>query len=63
MSPAYDEMNIIRNIFLDLFFFLQVLFYWPLAMLLLKPLWWIDKKTGLGYFKYLDKMIKNIAGK
>jgi len=56
-------MNKMKNMFLDFFFFLQVLFYWPLAMLLLKPLWWIDKKTGLGYFKYLDKMIKNIAGK
>lgn len=53
----------IKNILRDLFFFIQILFYWPVAWLLLKPLSWIDKKTNAGYFKHLDKWIKIIAGK
>ena len=56
-------MKIIKNLLQDLFFFIQILFYWPFAFILLKPLWWIDKKTGAGYFKYLDRLIKKIAGK
>jgi hypothetical protein len=47
----------------DLFFFFQILLYWPVAFLVLKPLWWIDKKTNAGYFKYIDQLIKKIAGK
>jgi hypothetical protein len=46
----------------DIFFFFQILVYWPLALILLKPLWWIDKISGAGYFRYLDKFIKKIAG-
>lgn len=46
----------------DLFFFIQVLFYWPLAFIVLKPLWWIDRITGAGFFKYIDRFIKKIAG-
>ena len=46
----------------DLFFFIQVLFYWPLAIIVLKPLWWIDRITGAGFFKYIDRFIKKIAG-
>ena len=51
-----------KNILQDLFFFLQMLVYWPIAFLLLKPLWMIDKKTGAGYFKYIDRLIRKIAG-
>jgi hypothetical protein len=46
----------------DLFFFIQVLLYWPLALLVLKPLWWIDRIAGAGFFKYIDRFIKKIAG-
>jgi len=56
-------MKKIRNILTDLLFFVQIIIYWPLALLLLKPLWWIDKRTKSGYFKYLDKFIKRIAGR
>ena len=52
-----------KNLLLDLIFFIQIIVYWPLAFFLLKPMWWIDRKTGAGYFKYLDKFIKKIAGK
>jgi hypothetical protein len=52
----------IKNILLDMFFFLQILVYWPIAFILLRPLWWIDKRTRSGYFKYLDRLIKKIAG-
>lgn len=55
-------MILLKNILLDIIFFLQIFIYWPIAFLLLKPLWWIDKKTKAGYFKYLDKLIKKIAG-
>lgn len=56
-------MRKIKNILTDLFFFLQLIIYWPLAFLLLKPLWWIDKRTKAGYFKFIDRLIKRIAGK
>jgi hypothetical protein len=55
-------MNRIKNILLDLLFFIQIIFYWPIAFIILKPLWWLDKKTGAGYFTYLDRLIKKIAG-
>ena len=55
-------MTKIKNLLYDLYFFLQILIYWPIAVLFLKPLWWIDKKAGWGYFRYLDKLIKKIAG-
>jgi hypothetical protein len=55
-------MTQIKNILNDIFFFLQILIYWPIALLFLKPLWWIDKKTGAGYFKFIDRLIKKIAG-
>ncbi len=46
----------------DLFFFIQILLYWPFAILILKPLWWIDRITGAGFFKYIDRLVKKIAG-
>ena len=52
----------IRNLLDDLFFFIQVLIYWPLVLFLLKPLWWIDRKTKAGFFKYIDNFIRRIAG-
>ena len=52
----------IRNILKDVFFFIQILVYWPVAFILLKPLWWIDRKTKAGYFKFIDRFIKKIAG-
>jgi hypothetical protein len=55
-------MKSITNLLLDIFFFFQILVYWPIAFFLLKPLWWIDKVTGAGYFRYIDGFIKKIAG-
>jgi hypothetical protein len=52
----------VKNLLQDIFFFLQIVVYWPIALLILRPLWWIDKKTGAGYFKYLDRLLKKIAG-
>jgi len=56
-------MKKIKNILTDLLFFIQLIIYWPLALFLLRPLWWIDKRTRAGYFKYIDRFIKRIAGK
>jgi hypothetical protein len=56
-------MKRVENILLDVFFFIQILVYWLIAFLLLKPLWWLDKKTGAGYFEHLDTLIKKIAGR
>ena len=55
-------MKRFKNLLHDLFFFIQILIYWPIAFFLLKPLWWIDKMTKAGYFRHLDKFIKRIAG-
>jgi hypothetical protein len=55
-------MKKFRDLLSDFFFFLQILIYWPVAFIVLKPLWWIDKLSGAGYFKYIDRLIKKIAG-
>jgi hypothetical protein len=55
-------MKTIANFLRDIFFFAQMLVYWPIAFVLLKPLWWIDKMTGAGYFRHIDRFIKKIAG-
>jgi hypothetical protein len=55
-------MKKILGLLSDLFFFIQILLYWPLAFLVLKPLWWIDRITGAGFFRYIDRFIKKIAG-
>jgi hypothetical protein len=55
-------MKRIVNLLRDIFFFVQILVYWPIAFVLLKPLWWFDKVTGAGYFRYIDRFIKKIAG-
>jgi hypothetical protein len=55
-------MKRVTNLLSDLFFFIQIILYWPVAFILLKPLWWLDKKTGAGLFRYVDRFIKKIAG-
>jgi hypothetical protein len=55
-------MKKIAGLLSDLFFFVQVLLYWPIAFIILKPLCWIDRITGAGFFKYIDRFVKKIAG-
>jgi hypothetical protein len=58
-----SKPGFIRNLCADLLFFIQVALYWPVAFLVLKPLWWVDRKTGLGFFRHIDSLIKRMAGR
>jgi hypothetical protein len=57
-----DYLRKIINLFLDLLFFIQVLIYWPMVLIILKPLKWIDKRTNAGFFIFIDRFIRKLAG-
>ena len=50
-----------RNLAFDMFVFAEMLVYWPVALLIMKPAQWCDRRFGTNMFRGLDRAMRRIA--
>jgi hypothetical protein len=52
----------LRNLVWDLLVFVEILLYWPFALLVMLPARWLDRRLGSSLFERLDRLTRVIAG-
>ncbi|MBI5512096.1 MAG: hypothetical protein HY903_25335 [Deltaproteobacteria bacterium] len=51
-----------RALLWDLFLFVEILVYWILVLVLIGPLWLLDRALGTSLHRPLDRLTRCIAG-
>lgn len=51
----------VKNLGWDLMVFAEILFYWPFAVLVMKPAQRFDRRFGTRVFAVLDRIMRSIA--
>ena len=52
----------IKSLAWDVLVFTEMLIYWPFALLVMKPVQWVDRRFGTSMFRGLDRVVRRIAG-
>jgi len=52
----------LRSLGWDLLVFAEILLYWPLAVFVMLPARWVDRRLGTSVFRWLDRLTRAIAG-
>jgi hypothetical protein len=60
VKPDYGPP--LRNLAWDLLVFVEILLYWPFALLVMLPARWLDRHLGTSLFQGLDRLTRAIAG-
>ena len=50
-----------QNLALDLLVFIEIVAYWPFALLVMKPAQALDRRCGTHIFPVLDRFVRRIA--
>jgi hypothetical protein len=58
-----DCLQRLRNLGRDLLVFAEILLYWPFAVLVMLPALWFDRRFGTSFFRPLDRLTREIAGR
>ena len=52
-----------KNLAWDFLVFTEIFFYWPFAIVVMKPAQWLDQRLGTRLFPLLDQIMRSIADK